>query len=384
MTTIHFIALACAVLAVSPLGATAGRSGDSVPEPIPPSVVLQPPAVLAMSSPRAVHAAVTLPDGKVALIGGCVIDGCDPGPGSRTVDIFNPRTNRVRQGGTLALSRLGTAAVALADGRILIAGGWSGRQVTASVEIFDPKTGTSAEVGRLRTPRGDIGHVTLSDGRVALIGGVEGARAVGDVDIFDPRTGRLTPGPSLLTPRASAMPVRLGDGRILVTGGAENAGSRRVPSAASEIADVKLTKWRATGPLAHARYKHAVVALADGRALVVGGSDSRDRQGKITAMEVFDGVRNGFAAAGRTLRPRFKIGGGVAVLGDGRVFIGAGAEQPEVYDPRSKQSTLVDVELGAVRSFATVSLLPDGRVLIAGGYEENSIAVSRGLWLVRP
>jgi hypothetical protein len=337
-----------------------------------------------MTSPRAVHAAVSLPDGRVALIGGCVIDGCDPGPGSRTVDIFDPRTNRVRLGGALAAARLGMAAVALPDGRILIAGGWSDGRVTASVEIFDPKTGTSAEVGRLRTPRGDVGHVTLRDGRVALIGGVEGSRAVGDVDIFDPRTGRLTAGPPLLTPRATAMPVKLGDGRILVAGGAENAGTRRVPSAASEVADAMLTKWSATSPLAHARYKHAVVALADGRALVVGGSDARDRQGKIMAMEVFDGARNGFAPAGRTLRPRFKIGSGAVVLGDGRVFVGAGAEQPEIYDPRTKQGALVGVQLGAVRSFATVSLLPDGRVLIAGGYEENSIAVSRGLWLVRP
>jgi hypothetical protein len=84
------------------------------------------------------------------------------------------------------------------------------------------------------------------------------------------------------------------------------------------------------------------------------------------------------------VRSRFKIGGAVVVLGDGRVFIGGGAERAEIYDPVAARSVLAGPPLGAVRSFATASLLPDGRVVIAGGYEEHGIAVSRGVWVVRP
>lgn len=126
------------------------------------------------------------------------------------------------------------------------------------------------------------------------------------------------------------------------------------------------------------------MALADGRALVVGGSDARDRQGKIGSLEVFDPVSATFRPAGATLTPRFKIAGAVALMADGRVFIGGGGERAEVFDPRSLRSTLVGPSLGAVRSFATVSVLADGRVLIAGGYEENGIAVSRAVWIVKP
>jgi len=336
-----------------------------------------------MSAPRAVHNAVTLGDGRVALIGGCVLDGCDPGPGSQSVDLFDPRTNKIAAGGTLAKARVGSAAVALADGRVLIAGGWSGRRTTASVEIYDPASRSSVEVGELRRARADIVAVTLADRRVALIGGMGDAGASGDVDVFDPRTQRLSAGPSLLHPRAAAAGVALRDGRVLVVGGGANA-RRPVPSAIAEIADASLTAWALTRPLNQPRYKHAAVALGDGRALVVGGSDERDRQGKIAAFEIFDPKSLSFIAAGRSAGARFKITGAVVVLGDGRVFIGGGGERAEIFDPRTLTSRLAGPSFGAVRSFSTASLLRDGRVVVAGGYEENSIAVSRRVWVVKP
>lgn len=336
-----------------------------------------------MSSPRAAHAAVTLGDGRVALIGGCVLDGCDPGPGSQTVDLFDPRTNGIAPGGTLMKARVGAAAVALADGRVLIAGGWSGRRTTASVELYDPASRSSVEIGELRRPRADIVAVTLADGRVALIGGMGDQAASGDVEIFDPRTQRLSAGPSLIDPRAAAAGVRLSDGRVLVIGGGAGAG-RPAPSALVEMADASLTAWATIRPLNQPRYKHAAVALGDGRALVVGGSDARDRQGKIAAFEIFDPKSLSFIAAGRSTVARFKIPGAVVALGDGRVFIGGGAERAEVFDPRTLTSTLAGPSFGAVRSFSTASLLRDGRVVVAGGYEENSIAVSRRVWVVKP
>lgn len=355
---------------------------EPVPVPVPVRFIPQPLPVLQMSSPRAVHAAVTLADGRVALIGGCVADGCEEGPASRTVEIYNPKTHRLSPGGTLTTARIGPAAIALADGRVLIAGGWSGGQTIAMVELYDPTRRTSAAAGNLRRDRADIAAVTLRDGRVALIGGISGRTAVADVDLFDPRTGSITAGPPLVRARATAAAVRLRDGRILVVGGAEGSGDMQ-PSSSVEIADAALTAWSRAGSLTAARYKHAAVALADGRALVIGGSDARDRQGKISNIEVFDPVSATFRQAGATVTPRFKIAGAVALMADGRVFTGGGGDRAEVFDPRTLRSTLVGPSLGAVRSFATVSVLADGRALIAGGYEENSIAVSRGVWVMK-
>jgi len=366
------------------IAASMAHGREIWPEPTPPASVLAPAPLLQMSSPRAVHAAVTLADGRVALIGGCVVDGCEVGPGSRAVEIYNPKTHRMSPGGLLTTARIGAVAVLLSDGRVLIAGGWTGPQTTASLELYDPKSRTSAEVGSLSRARADIAAVLLRDGRVALIGGHDGRGPVADVDVFDPRTQRVSPGAALATARASGgAAVRLNDGRVLVAGGMEGPGQVR-PSAVAEISDPQLLRWSAAGPLTEARYKHAAVVLKDGRALVIGGSDARDRQGKILAFEAFDPKTRSFTSAGASVQPRFKIGGAVVALADGRVFIGGGGERAEIYDPVTQRSVLVGPKLGAVRSFASASLLPDGRVVIAGGYEESSIAVSRGLWVIRP
>jgi hypothetical protein len=363
-----------ALLSMALFATSMAHGGDTKPDAISQQ----------MNSPRAVHAAVTLADGRVAFIGGCVVDGCEAGPQSRTVEIYDPKTHMMSAGGALTTARIGSAAVLLSDGRVLIAGGWTGPQTTASIELYDPKTRTSAAVGSLGRARADIAVVVLNDGRVALIGGHDGRGPVADVDVFDPRTQRVTAGPALAHARASGgAAVRLSDGRVLVVGGMEGAGDMK-PSAVAEIADPQLRHWSDAGPLTQARYKHAAVMLKDGRALVIGGSDARDRQGKIVAFEVFDPKLRAFASAGVTVQPRFKIGGTAVVLGDGRVFIGGGGDRAEVYDPPTQRSVLVGPSLGAVRSFATASLLPDGRVVIAGGYEENNIAVSRGIWVVRP
>ena len=40
-----------------------------------------------LGAPRATHALVRAADGRLLAIGGCVEDGCEPGPDSATVDI---------------------------------------------------------------------------------------------------------------------------------------------------------------------------------------------------------------------------------------------------------------------------------------------------------
>lgn len=206
------------------LGASMALIGDARPEPVPVRLVPQGPPVLQMSSPRAVHAAVTLADGRVALIGGCVANGCEEGPASRAVEIYNPRTHRLSPGGMLMKARIGAAAVMLSDGRVLIAGGWSGGRPTATIELYDPARRTSTAAGNLQRARADVAAVALRDGRVALIGGFDGRTTVADVDLFDPQTGRATAGPPLARARATAAAVRLRDGRVLVAGGAEGSG----------------------------------------------------------------------------------------------------------------------------------------------------------------
>ena len=69
-------------------------------------------------------------------------------------------------------SRVGAAAVALKDGRTIIAGGSVDGVPTDSVVAFDPNSGSFSTVGHLLLAR--VGHTAtlLDDGRVLLVGGV--------------------------------------------------------------------------------------------------------------------------------------------------------------------------------------------------------------------
>ena len=55
--------------------------------------------------------------------------------------------------GSMAAARTQHAAVRLADGRVLVAGGITASTTTGTAEIFDPTAETWSQTGSLLTPR---------------------------------------------------------------------------------------------------------------------------------------------------------------------------------------------------------------------------------------
>ncbi|HYE27791.1 MAG TPA: kelch repeat-containing protein, partial [Allosphingosinicella sp.] len=161
------------------------------------SAGLEPVDQLRLASPRAVHSSVVLADGRALLIGGCVQGSCDAGPASATVDMVDAATGSVRPAGRLAMPRIGSAAVPLPGGKVLIVGGWAGSAPTAASEIFDPATGRSAAAAPMAQPRADAMVALLADGRVLVAGGFDGSRRLGTAELFDPTTGRFVPAGSM-------------------------------------------------------------------------------------------------------------------------------------------------------------------------------------------
>ena len=330
--------------------------------------------------PRAAHSAIALEDNRILLVGGCTEASCEVGPESDIVDLIDPETRRGEAFGTLLGPRTGASVMRLANGRIVLAGGWAGTEVSTRVEEFDVVTRRSRLLPSLSLARSDMATVRLGDGKILLAGGYDGRGPTRIVEIFDPLTGRVTVAGALHEARAGAGAALLGDGRVLIAGGA-STGMR--PTAAAELFDPRTGRATPTASLSVARYKHSVVN-ARGRIFVVGGSDERDSRGKIGEIERFEEASGTFVVDGKLVEPRYKLDRSVLALPDGRLFVAAGWKRAEIYDPGTRRSRLVGPDIGKRLNFATATLLPGGSVLLSGGYDEQGIVMNRQAWVIDP
>lgn len=334
---------------------------------------------LDLSSPRATHMNIALGDGRVLMIGGCTAGNCDAGPGSRTVDVFDPVTNRITEAGTLVQSRVAAAAAPLGNGRVLILGGYFNGAASATAEIYDSITKRSLAVGSMSSPRGDAAATALRDGRVLVVGGSGPRDGLSTSEIFDPTTGRFVKGGNLNQARSGAILTRLKDGRVLVTGGT----IKGVVTASVEIFDPVTNAFSPTGQMLEARYKHAAQLLSDGRVLIVGGADETDYRGKKRSLEIYDPAKSRFVSAGMLKTARFKIRDSVVLLENGNVLIAGGARFPEIVNPATGTVATCDLDLGEAWSYMTANGVTKNRVLVAGGYAEGNIRITATAWLIQ-
>ncbi len=136
-----------------------------------------------MGTARASHTATVLPNGKVLIAGGFAGSGGEGRPYS-SVEIYDPATGAFAATASMTAYRSGHTATAtlLNNGKVLIAGGWSGggllrtgRYPSATVfrtaELYDPATGKFTPTGNMTTVRHKHGATLLPNGEVLIVGG---------------------------------------------------------------------------------------------------------------------------------------------------------------------------------------------------------------------
>lgn len=224
--------------------------------------------------------------------------------------------------------------------------------------------GTSVEPLRLTTPRKLLPFVTLEDGRVLAAGGHDGQRTLTSCEVFEPETGLWSLTGAMHKARRNHAAVRLLDGRVLVLGGTQVVAPGALADA--EVYVPTVGAWTQVAPMAEARNDPAAVLLPDGRVLVAGGTDADRRP--LRSAELFDPVTNTWSPA---MPPGFVRGGaGSAVmLATGKALFVSGL-QAELYDGatgRWEKAGFAGGAAGTHRQGHTVTLLPDGRVLVVGG-----------------
>jgi Kelch motif len=340
------------------------------------AALASPSGGITLTVPRAAHTATLLPSGEVLIAGGCAVDGCETDERARTTELYDPRTG-FRPGPSLLSPRVGHVAVGLRDGSVLIAGGWTGPEPTAAAELYRPGRGIT-RVGAMTVPRGGFSATVLADGRVLVAGGTDGERTLRSAELFDPRLGRFRATGSMRFPRSAHAAARVRGGRVLVVGGSQDG----KVWASAEIYDPRSGRFRVTGRMTVPRHKHAAVPLRGGSVLVVGGSNAADFRGRYRSAELYDPTQRRFVRVGAMAEPRFKLPDAVVRLPSGGVLVAGGGRRAELYDPAARRFRLVG-DAGGTFSFATATLLRDGRVLVAGGYDDR-IAVTSHAWVAAP
>ena len=329
--------------------------------------------VATMHVARAAHTVTALPGNRVLIAGGMPAGG----DATRSFEIFDAARNTIVASGDMAEARAGQTATALPDGRVIVAGGYNGAYL-ATIEVFDPRSGRFAPAGRMTVGRSGHTATLLRDGTILFTGGNgDGYSFLASAETYDPRTARSQAVGSMTVPRESHTATHLRDGRVLIAGGHRDRRENIVLYRQAEIYDPRTRRFTATGSMIVPRHKHDAVALADGRVLILGGSDNRDSRGRYASTEIFDPARGAFSAGPAMRAPRFKFRDTTIALPDGAVLAAAGSRSAELLAGK----TFVNVrgDFGTDLSFAASTALPGGGALIAGGYDEHG-RKNAGIW----
>ncbi len=319
-----------------------------------------------MSVPRMAHTATSLPNGRVLVAGGFTGDE----QAAKSAELFDPQSARFLLLPRMVTVRHSHTATVLANGKVLLVGGFGvGNAVLASAELFDPTTSTFASAGAMHAPR--AGHVAtlLANGTVLVAGGVgPDWTFLSSAELYDPTTGRFSPTSAMTVARESHTAVRLHDGRVLIAGGHRDRRANITLYASAEVYEPTTGRFTRAGDMQVRRHKHDAVLLRDGRVMVTGGSDERDDQGVYSSTELFDPASGTFTLGPSMTRGRYKHQGSSVLLPNGTVLLAGGDVQAETYDPTTRTFALVGGDARMAGQFSAVAPLGDGRVLLTGGY----------------
>ncbi len=296
--------------------------------------------------------ATFLPNGDLIILGGhgpaaVPVSGLQTHYGNRFVEIYNYQTNTWTRGPNMAEGRYYGSAITLGTGQVIAVGGYNedgGNDPLIQIYTAGQGWRTLPSANTTYYPDWYPQIYQLSNGQV--FGTLPGRSTF----LINPNgAGQIVGGPAMNYPRRFyGSSVMYAPDQILAIGGDSAPGepptggsSRNITNTAEIInMDSPNPTWQYTGSMHYHRYLENATLLPDGTVLVTGGTSQQND------------------ANGNALR--------------GAVYAA------ELWNPQTGQWTTMSSMKVPRMYHSTALLLPDGRVLVAGGGEPQSTGEATG------
>lgn len=270
----------------------------------------------------------------------------------------------------LHVARRAHTATLLSDGKVLVAGGLDNNSDSlSSAELFDPANGNWQPTGSLTNGHALHTATRLLNGKVLVAGGLGSASA----ELYDPALGTWTNLAYMHTARNGHSATLLPNGKVLVAGGNTEID---ISTPKAEVYDPATDTWSEVGLMSSPRWRHAAILLPNGKVLVAGGGERSSSNFIVLATaEVYDPVTETWTNTASMSAARFEHPS--TLLPNGTILISGGYDNTnflsstEFYDPMPGTWTN-GAALRIARDMPTETLLQSGEVLVTGGFGISS------------
>lgn len=217
----------------------------------------------------------------------------------------------------------------------------------------------------------------LSSGQVLVVGGYESS-----AELYNPASGTWTLTGPMNAARNLCTATLLGNGEVLVAGGNANG-----PQASAELYNPSTNTWTPTGSMHTARYQHTAVLLQNGQVLVAGGYSDNATNPFLNSAELYNPATGTWTTTGSLHTAR--IYDTMTLLTNGQVLVAGGYNtsatavnilaSAELYNPATGTWTLTG-KMHTPRTGHAAALLASGQVLVAAGENYRSSLTSAELF----
>lgn len=279
------------------------------------------------------HQLTTLADGRVLMTGGRWDNGIDEEPRA-TAMIFDPATNAWTPTDDMSVPRGLHTATALADGRVLVAGGDSGAGDLSSAEIFDPVSEVWSTTDSMTLSRIEARSILLPSGQVLVASGYDsGVVSHDSSETFDPSANNGVGAFALPRPMPYGVYghslALLSNTHVLLTGGEQNFSSGLAPQ--DQRFDIASQAWTSLS-VGSSRAYGAAVSTATG-VVTFGGCQDDANDCTVSAASFLHYSSSGDQVSlGNMPAPRAYLG--AVLLSDQRAVVVGGT--PNGFTPSSQ------------------------------------------------